>query len=125
MGDEAKYRLWLRGIDGSFTLGRTCIWAAVLYALIYYGHLVGVAFAGTTTEANLVISLLANLQADRWFAYLLGAGGIWYGRRQRTLRQRTIRRLTEHTAELEGRMDSERTSSGLTSTGKTRVEDRG
>ena len=83
-----------------------------------------IAFAGKHTDANLVFSVLANLQADRWFAYLFGIVGGGYGLAERSLKRRTIRRLTARTAELELRLDPNRTTSQLTPRGTTRREDR-
>jgi hypothetical protein len=83
-----------------------------------------IAFAGRDTAATFSLSVITKLQADRWFAYLFGAGGVGYGLVERRLRRRNIKRLTKHTEELEKRIDPERTSSGLTPEGKTRPEDR-
>jgi hypothetical protein len=124
LNEERRFRLYSRAIDGFFPLARTGL---IIVALIWLGAFardVLVAFAGKETAANLAISLIMKLQLDRWIAYLVGAGGLGYGALQRRQRQRTISRLTSHTAELETRLHPSRTSSGLTPEGRTRREDR-
>jgi hypothetical protein len=124
LNEDRRFRLISRGTDGVVTLGRTGFVALAVIGLGRYARDVLVAFAGKETAANLVLSLIVNLQADRWFAYLIGSLGVGYGAVERHLRRRNIRRLTAHTAELEKRLHPARTSSGLTPEGKTRREDR-
>ncbi len=124
MERDDKVRLISKTIDGAVTLGRTIVWGATIVFIAHYIHLVGVAFAGTTTEANLALSIIANVQADRWVAYILAGGGVGYGLHQRRLRQRNINRLTQHTSQLEQRIYPGRTSSGLTPEGNTAAGDR-
>lgn len=122
--EEQRFQLISQAIDGFVTTIRTGLVVAGFVAIGYYIQNVLVAFAGQQTEAAISFSLVTKLQADRWFAYMVGAGGLGYGLMQRKLRQRNIRRLTVHTSELESRMHPKRTSSGLTPEGKTRKEDR-
>jgi hypothetical protein len=124
LNEDRLFRLISRGIDGLVTLGRTGFVVLAVIVLGRYARDVLVAFAGKETAANLALSLIVNLQADRWFAYLVGGLGVGYGAVERHLRRRNIRRLTAHTAELEKRLHAARTSSGLTPEGKTRREDR-
>ena len=124
MSEDRLFRLISRGIDGLVVLGRTGFVVLAVIGLGRYARDVLVAFAGKETAANLALSLILNLQADRWFAYLVGAMGVGYGAVKRHVRRRNIERLTRHTAELEKRLHPPRTSSGLTPKGKTRREDR-
>jgi hypothetical protein len=122
--EDRRFRLISRGIDGLVALGRTGFVALIVLGLGWYARDVLVAFAGKETAANLALSLLVNLKADRWVAYLVGALGVGYGAVERHVRRRNIKRLTAHTEELEKRLHPRRTSSGLTPKGKTRREDR-
>lgn len=106
------------------TLGRYAIVGMTLVIIAGYGRDALIAFAGVSTEANFAVHLVTKLEADRWFAYVVGALGLGYGWNQRRLRRRNIRRLTHHSAALERRLDPDRTSSDLTPEGKTRSEDR-
>lgn len=124
MNEDRQFRLISRGIDGIFALGRTALIVGAVILLGRYARDVFIAFAGKKTAANLAFNLIVHLQADRWFAYLVGVAGAGYGVTERRLRQRNIKRLTAHTSELEKRLYPARTSSGLTPEGKTRREDR-
>jgi hypothetical protein len=125
MPEEQKLRLFMRVSDGLFSTIKVLLF--VWLASIVTGNLrdVLIAFAGKQTDASVVIQLVAKLQLDRWIAYIFGTGGIAYGYAQNKLRRRTINRLSGHGAELESRLYPERTSSALTSDGKTNVRDRG
>jgi hypothetical protein len=124
LNEDLRFRLYLRGIDGFFAVMRTVVIAGAAVALGWSARDVLVAFAGKETVADLALTLLVNLQADRWFAYLFGVGGVGYGVVQRQLRRRNIKRMTGHNAEVERLVHPGRTSSGLTPEGKTRPEDR-
>ena len=124
LNEDRRFRLFVRGIDGLFALFRTVAIIVGVVLIAGFARDVLVAFAGKETAANLALSLIVNLQADRWLAYLFGAGGVGYGVRQRQLRRRNISRITGHNAEVEKRLHPGRSSSGLTPEGKTRPEDR-
>jgi hypothetical protein len=124
LNEDRRFRLISRGIDGFVTLARTGFIVGSVILLGRYLRDVLIVFAGKETAANLALSLIVNLQADRWFAYIVGAAGVGYGAVERQLRRRNIKRLTAHTAELETRLHRVRSSSGLTPEGKTRREDR-
>lgn len=124
LNEDRRYRLFSRVIDGVFAFGRTGLIVLAAIVLGKYARDVLIAFAGKETAANLALSLIVKLQADRWFAYLFGAAGAGYGVVERQLRRRNIKRLTARTEELEKRLHPARTSSGLTPKGKTRPEDR-
>jgi len=124
LNEDRRFRLFARAIDGFFALGRTGVLVVGVILVVGSAKDVLIAFAGKETDANLALSLIVNLQADRWFAYLFGVAGTGYGIVQRQLRRRNIRRMTGHNAEVEKRLHPGRTSSGLTPEGKTRSEDR-
>jgi hypothetical protein len=124
LSEDRLERLISRGIDGLVGLLHTGIIGVVVIFIFFYAKEVLVAFAGKETAANLALSLAANLQLDRWLAYLVGASGVGYGIRQRQVRRRNIERMTGHNAEVEKQVHPTRTSSGLTAKGKTRREDR-
>lgn len=123
MDEERRYELLIKGIDAGVGIVRTVIWAAVVVAALYYAQVVLVAWAGKSTEADISLRILTQLQADRWFAYMFGASGVGYGFFERKLRQRNIKRLSAHNAQLETRLDPKRMSSGLTPAGTTRKGD--
>lgn len=122
--NDQKFKLLTQVTEAAVTAFRTVVIVVGAVILGFYAREVLIAFAGHQTGANVSLSLIAKLEADRWFAYLVGATGAGYGYVQRGLRQRTIKRLTERTSELETRIDKRRSSSGLTPKGRTRREDR-
>lgn len=122
--DDRRFRLISRVIDGLIGVASTLIIAGAVVWIVGYLRDVLIAFAGKETNASLAFTILAKIQADRWLAYLFGAGGIGYGLVERRLRTRNIRRLTKRPTELETRIHPARTSSGLTPEGRTRREDR-
>jgi hypothetical protein len=124
LNEDRRFRLFSQGIDGFFALGRTGLVVLAVIVVFGYAKDVLITFAGKETAANLALSLIVKLQADRWFAYLFGVAGAGYGVVERQLRRRNIKRLTARTEELEKRLHPARTSSGLTPKGRTRPEDR-
>lgn len=124
MNESQRFRLYSRLIGAAVPLIRLIIIGGIVVIAMAYFRDIMVAFAGTKTEASVVIKFLLSMSADRWIAYIFGGGGIAYGVHQRRLRRRNIKRLTGKKTELERRMDPGRSSSGLTETGKTRPEDR-
>jgi hypothetical protein len=96
---------------GGFAFIAWCLWG------------VAASLSGEQTSASIVFRAALDMRADQYIAYLLGGGGVIYGVRERRLRRKTTERLSERTASLEKRIDPHRTSSGLPSTGDTRLED--
>jgi len=124
LDDDGRLQVIVRVIDGLFRLAGTVVIALMIVRIGSYLRDVLLAFAGRETSATLAFSFLAKIQADRWLAYALGAGGVGYGLVERGLRRRNIKRLTERPGQLETRMHPSRTSSDLTPQGRTRREDR-
>ncbi|NBB84255.1 MAG: hypothetical protein GVY28_12725 [Alphaproteobacteria bacterium] len=113
-------------IDRLTGLGRTAIAVAGLAYGVHEVRLAIEALAGEQTRASLLLSFFSSNTAGvaisvSW-AGTIAFGGIAF--RERKLRQRTIERLTKRIHELESRIDSQRTSSGLTPTGETNPHDR-
>lgn len=81
------------------------------------------AFAGQTSDANIVVSLLADVNFSEAVAWVFGLGAFGYGYQQRKLKGQTVQRLTSRITELEKKLDPSRTSSELTSTGETNPKD--
>lgn len=82
------------------------------------------ALAGKHTIADIGLKMIVNMQIGEAVAYIFGAGGIGYGIVERRLRRNTIERLGTRNRNLETLIDPARTSSGLTTRGTTRPEDR-
>jgi hypothetical protein len=97
---------------GGFAFIAYCLWQTAA------------ALSGEETSANIVFRAALDMKVDQYAAYLFGGGGIIYGIRERRLRRKTIARLTERTESLERRIDTNRTSSGLLSSGDSRQEDK-
>jgi hypothetical protein len=99
-----------------------CKWGGFAFiAWCFWG--VAASLSGEQTSASIVFRAALDMRADQYIAYILGGGGVVYGIRERRLRRKTTERLSERTASLEKRIDPNRTSSGLPSTGDTRLED--
>ena len=105
---------------------------AALQTAIPWGSLVFLAWlvsnaleslAGQETIADIGINVLGNVGINDGLAYALAAGTIFYGNRERRLRREVTARLTARTTELEERLDSGRSSSGITTHGTTRPGD--
>jgi len=95
--------------------------SAVAIAVIIY-LMVG-RLAGKTTFAQIGVSMLGELRLPDAVAYVFGGSGLLYGLNERRLRHKKTKGLTTYTAELEKRIDPNRTSSHLTAKGTTRPED--
>lgn len=85
---------------------------------------IAVALAGKTTDANIVMTLLNRSQFGLSVSFLFGGGGVLYGYAQQKLRESTVKRLHQRIASMEKEVDPARTSSHLTSTGKTNPKDK-
>ena len=71
MNEDRRFRLISRVIDGFVTLARSGFVALIVISLGRYARDVLIEYAGKETAANLALSLIVNLQADRWVAYLV------------------------------------------------------
>ena len=112
-----------RGTEGIAAVAITLIrWGGISF-IAYCGYLIVAALAGHHTVADIGIRFLGNIRISEGLAWLLGGGGIAYGYKQRSLRRSTIERLQGRNTELEKRLDPNRSSSQLLTTGRTRPED--
>jgi hypothetical protein len=80
--------------------------------------------AGHYTFADIGIKVIGDFKISEAVSYLLGAGGMGYGLRERRLRRQTTERFSQRNYALERLVDPNRTSSHLTTRGTTNPEDR-
>jgi hypothetical protein len=101
--------------------------------LIRYGCLALVAYfsygsiavlAGKHTFADIGIRFLGDIKIANSVGYVVGLGGVAYGRQQKKLRGNAIQSLSKRVKELEAEIDQGRSSSGITERGETRPEDK-
>lgn len=81
------------------------------------------ALAGHMTFADIVVNVLGGFRINTALAWVLGAGGMVYGRRERSVRMKINERLGGRIKELEESIDRRRTSSRLTKRGQTLPQD--
>lgn len=109
--------------------------ASVLRSLFKWGGLVGIFYflseivsdlAGQTTYADIGIDvgILAEVGTSQVLAWALALGAVIWALLERSLRRKTIERLTGRIRDLEESEDPNRSSSNLTPRGKTRPEDK-
>lgn len=95
---------------------------AAVVGCAYIAHMTIVPFAGQLTETHL--SALVDLSADRWIAYaiaaLCGAGYVLKNKQLQTY----VKAHGVYVRKLEQKIDPERSSSRLLTTGEPRKEDR-
>jgi hypothetical protein len=91
----------------------------ILGVTIFGIYLPAQALAGKTTLANIGIAVFGDVTISQAVSYLFGLSGIAYGLRAQRLRRSVTVRLAERERALELKIDSERTSSGLTPRGET------
>jgi hypothetical protein len=80
------------------------------------------ALAGQATFVSVFAKIAANVSFNQWAAYVLGGGGLSYGWAQRRLRKRKVAELGDRIKVLETKIDSKRSTSGLSSEGKTSAD---
>ena len=106
-------------------VARTLIRVGGTVAVFYLIYLTLIPFAGKESSANLkfVAKVITSLRIDQLIAYLVGIAGLLYGLAERKLKTGYVEKFSDRIEELETRIDPERSSSGLPSTGKTRPSD--
>jgi hypothetical protein len=97
-------------------------WSALAFAFWCFKEAV-IAYAGKTSEANVIVSFLGTMEISNAIAWIFGAGGVAYGYKQRNLKAETVERLQSRIKELEKKFDSRRSSSQLTTKGETNPKD--
>jgi len=107
-------------------VGRTVRWLIAFGAAIAFFHyltLIMSSLAGKTTTANVVLNMLGSLNFSSSLAWAGTVSAVAYGAGQKSLRKRTVNNLHAHIRELETRLDPNRTSSELATTGETNPKD--
>ncbi|MDR1250672.1 MAG: hypothetical protein LBK62_00740 [Treponema sp.] len=105
----------------------------VLSTGIKWAALVGIAyllfdavksFSGETTEANILIGLIADLKINQWLGYVVGGGGLLYGGIRTWQLKRTRKDHAGYIRKLELLNDPKRQSSRLDQFGEPNEDDR-
>ena len=108
-------------------------WASVATNVVRWGGLVGIAYftseavkslAGQQTAAAFVLLWPTEFKVHVAIPWVTAVAATAYGLLQRHLKNGTVKELHAYIKSLERRLDPNRSSSGLTSTGETRPEDR-
>lgn len=122
--DELRYGLYYRMADHGARIMTTGIWAVAVCFCAFYFYKAVDSLAGESTVADIVVAMTGRFDVTKALLTMLAGGGVIYGVRQRKLKADHTERLSNRNAELEQRMDPNRTSSRLTIRGETRPEDR-
>jgi hypothetical protein len=122
-GIAPKHLIRLKIIDALDANCRLLIKYGCLAIVAYLGYRSIAVLSGQYTFADIGIKFLANVRIANSVGYVVGVGGLAYGRRQKKLREDAIEQLAPRIKELEAQIDPNRTSSGLTERGRTRPED--
>ncbi len=123
--NSSDITLSLRHIDNGYKLAARVIHAGVIVFVAWQARLSIEALAGGETSVKLFIDwIVGGKGALTGTSLLFGAGGIGYGLRERHLKKYKTVAMTRHIADLERRLDPNRTSSGLAATGETNPDDR-
>jgi len=97
-------------------VGKLIPWVGLCVLGYFFFHSVDV-LAGKTTLADIGINFLANISVSNAVASVFGLGGLGYGLGERKLRRRKVETMQARIVELEKKLDPNRSSSGLTTTG--------
>ncbi len=128
MGDSGPQdvRIQLAKIDARYRTFRTGLRMGGGVLIAFFAFKAIEALAGRATSVSVFLRLILDALIDLKFALtitLAGACAAW-AVAERILRQRAVGRLGARNAELERRLDPNRTTSGLTMNGKTHPRDR-
>jgi hypothetical protein len=105
---------------------RTLIRSATVATIFYWGFQCLQVLAGQDTKLSIAVSLVFSALADIKFAAALTMAGSTtaWAIMERTLRHRKVDSMQGRIRQLEQMIDPNRTSSGLTTQGKTHPRDR-
>jgi hypothetical protein len=119
-------RLQALHTDQLYLTLRTLLRCGTAVLIAYFGFEAVKVFAGESTRVDLALSLFISALAEVKMVALLSLTGVAcaWGVMERTLRHRKVAQLQTRIRDLETRLDPERSSSGLTSGGRTNPEDR-
>lgn len=122
---DTQERLSFARIDAKYRTIRTLIRCASMVLIAYFVYLAIKSLAGHDTSLSLLMSLLFDAIVDVKIVVaftMAGACAVW-AVAERALRHRKVDNLHGRIRELETQIDPGRTSSGLTTKGKTNPED--
>jgi hypothetical protein len=120
---DAGLRFKVRLVDGVLSLFRTALRGAIVLGALYIAAIGAAPFAGRNTAVTALVSAMVDLSADRYFfltVAVIATGSWWQERRKRT---KLIKEWGAYVRDLETKIDSGRSSSGLLKTGKVSKED--
>lgn len=123
LGVPPEHLVRLRIIDAIDANFRLLIKWGVLGLIAFFAYRSMVVLAGKTTLADIAVRFMADIRMGSTIGYVVGGGGLLYGRNQKRLKERAILNLSPKLVEREMALDPERSSSGLTPRGRTRPED--
>jgi hypothetical protein len=106
-------------IARAFDLAREAIRAAIWIAGFYYLYLSVAELAGKKTLTWMALQAFVSVDNDYGAPWIIAFLALVYAAAQRKLRLHKTEEMQGHIRELETRLDPNRTSSGLTSTGQT------
>jgi len=112
--------------DQVFRTVRTFIRSGTVALIFYWGFQALEVLAGQDTKLSIALSLVFSALVDLKFAAaisLAGGAAVWAAL-ERGLRLRKVDNMQGRIKQLEQMIDSNRTSSGLTTQGKTNPQDR-
>ena len=121
---ELDYELRARKVDRFAGVAQTAIMVAGFVAAAWLVAGALETLSGKSTFADVGVRFIADLKISTAVAWLFGAGGIGYGVRSRQLLQRAVAQHSTRIKELEGRIDSKRSSSHLPPSGTTNPQDK-
>lgn len=96
-----------------------------MYRLVFYCLFDAVKyFVGSETNANILISLIADIKVSQWIPIVFGLGGFAFGTIKHIQLKYTRKRHSEYIRKLEFKFDSARQNSRLNEYGETHEDDR-
>lgn len=100
----------------------------IVWILGHFTYLSIAVLSGKNTYASFItkglIPRIASHDVITLLGIVFGVSGVGYGKLENKLRKKTLKDYNNHNAELQKRIDPERTSSELTITGDTNPKDK-
>lgn len=120
---ELQYQFRFRLLDLASQISDRAIPIVGLVLVTYFGVFRPIHdLAGRNTQAHFGASLLADIRPTEIISYVFGLAGWIFGLNAQRLRRNVTERLAGRIADSERQRDPNRTSSGLTTRGKTPPE---
>lgn len=118
---SAEHRVQLSVIrtHGVTTSLTHALWAGTVAFFGWCLYRIAIVWAGDHTVADIGIRVFSDIRFSATLPWAFGAGGVLYGLRQKHLRKNAVERLARRARDLEQRLDSQRSTSGLTPRGDT------